>query len=69
MNQPTRIMLDDITDIIEAVHESFHEFLEDDSDIEWVYMDDEDGLDDYVIDDDDDDDDDSDADFSEFDGE
>lgn len=58
LNQPTRIMLDDITDIIEAVHESFHEFLEDDSDIEWIYMDEEDGLDDYVIDDDDDDDDD-----------
>ena len=38
--QPTRIILDDITDIVEAVHESFHEFLTDDSDNELVYMDD-----------------------------
>lgn len=30
LKQPTRIILDDITDIIEAVHESFHEFMEDD---------------------------------------
>lgn len=40
--QPTRIILDDITDIVEAVHESFHEFLTDDSDNELVYMDDDD---------------------------
>lgn len=40
--QPTRIMLDDITDIIEAVHETFHEFLEDDNDSEWVYLDEDD---------------------------
>lgn len=39
--QPTRIMLDDITDIIEAVHESFHEFLEDDSESELIYLDDD----------------------------
>lgn len=39
--QPTRIILDDITDIIEAVHESFHEFLMDDTDIELVYMEDD----------------------------
>ncbi|MEK3973415.1 hypothetical protein [Psychrobacillus sp. FSL K6-1267] len=39
--QPTRIMLDDITDIIEAVHESFHEFLEDDSVSELIYLDDD----------------------------
>ena len=32
LQQPTRIILDDITDIIEAVHESFHEFMEDDDD-------------------------------------
>lgn len=49
--QPTRIMLDDITDIIEAVHESFHEFLEDDSESELIYLDD-----DGDNDDDDDDD-------------
>ncbi|SES26146.1 hypothetical protein [Psychrobacillus sp. OK032] len=30
LQQPTRIILDDITDIIEAIHESFHEFMEDD---------------------------------------
>ncbi|MFJ7972883.1 hypothetical protein [Psychrobacillus sp. NPDC096389] len=30
LKQPTRIILDDITDIIESVHESFHEFMEDD---------------------------------------
>lgn len=30
LQQPTRIILDDITDIIEAVHESFHGFMEDD---------------------------------------
>lgn len=30
LQQPTRIILDDITDIIEAVHESFHAFMEDD---------------------------------------
>jgi len=39
--QPTRIILDDITDIIEAVHESFHEFLTHDSDSELVYLDDD----------------------------
>lgn len=38
--QPTRIILDDITDIVEAVHESFHEFLTDDSDSEFYYLDD-----------------------------
>lgn len=38
--QPTRIILDDITDIVEVVHESFHEFLMNDSDSELVYMDD-----------------------------
>ena len=31
----------DITDIIEAVHESFHEFLTHDSDSELVYLDDD----------------------------
>ncbi|SEM75169.1 hypothetical protein SAMN04487786_2508 [Paenisporosarcina quisquiliarum] len=40
--QPTRIILDDITDIVEAVHESFHEFLTDDSDSEFYYLDDND---------------------------
>lgn len=30
LQQPTRIILDDITDIIEVIHESFHEFMEDD---------------------------------------
>ncbi|SFM19966.1 hypothetical protein SAMN05421832_10130 [Psychrobacillus psychrodurans] len=40
--QPTRIILDDITDIVEAVHESFHEFLTDDSDSELYYLDDND---------------------------
>ncbi|ALC86895.1 hypothetical protein AM499_14485 [Bacillus sp. FJAT-22090] len=30
IQQPTRIILDDITDIIEAIHESFHEFIDDD---------------------------------------
>lgn len=40
--QPTRIILDDITDIVEAVHESFHEFLTDDSDSELYYLDDDD---------------------------
>ncbi|MFJ5771824.1 hypothetical protein [Psychrobacillus sp. NPDC093180] len=30
LHQPIRIMLDDITDIIEIVHESFHEFMEED---------------------------------------
>lgn len=40
--QPTRIILDDITDIIDAVHESFHEFLTHDSDSELVYLDDDD---------------------------
>ncbi|SFQ36075.1 hypothetical protein SAMN05421670_1752 [Psychrobacillus psychrotolerans] len=39
--QPTRIILHDITDIIEAVHESFHEFLTHDSDSELVYLDDD----------------------------
>lgn len=39
--QPTRIILDDITDIIEVVHESFHEFLMDDTDSELVYMEDD----------------------------
>lgn len=39
--QPTRIILDDITDIVEAVHESFHEFLMEDSDSELVYMEDD----------------------------
>lgn len=41
--QPTRIILHDITDIIEAVHESFHEFLthDSDSDSELVYLDDD----------------------------
>ena len=39
--QPTRIILDDITDIVEAVHESFHEFLMDDTNSEWVYMEDD----------------------------
>lgn len=38
--QPTRIILDDITDIVEAVHESFHEFLTDDSDSELYYLED-----------------------------
>lgn len=37
--QPTRIILHDITDIIEAVHESFHEFLTHDSEL--VYLDDD----------------------------
>ena len=46
--QPTRIILDDITDIVEAVHESFHEFLTDDSDNELVYMDDDDDDDDEI---------------------
>ncbi len=40
--QATRIILDDITDIIDAVHESFHEFLTHDSDSELVYLDDDD---------------------------
>ncbi|MFJ7825979.1 hypothetical protein [Psychrobacillus sp. NPDC096623] len=46
LHQPTRIILDDITDIVEAVHESFHEFLMDDSDRELVFMgeDDDDGM-------------------------
>lgn len=39
--QPTRIILHDITDIIEAVHESFHELLTHDSDSELVYLDDD----------------------------
>ena len=39
--QPTRVILDDITDIVEAVHESFHEFLMEDSDSELVYMEDD----------------------------
>lgn len=52
--QPTRIILDDITDIVEAVHESFHEFLTDDSDSELDYSDDDDDDDDDVVDDDDD---------------
>lgn len=34
LQQPTRIMLDDITDIVEAVHESFHEFMDVDSEYE-----------------------------------
>ena len=49
--QPTRIMLDDITDIIEAVHESFHEFLEDDSESELIYLEDDDTNDDNDDDD------------------
>lgn len=32
LQQPTRIILDDITDLIEAVHESFHEFIDDSDD-------------------------------------
>lgn len=28
LQQPTRIILDDITDIVEAVHESFHEYMD-----------------------------------------
>lgn len=47
--QPTRIILDDITDIVEAVHESFHEFLTDDSDNELVYMDDDDDDDEITV--------------------
>ena len=39
--QPTRIMLDDITDIVEAVHESFHEFLSDDNESELIYWEDD----------------------------
>ena len=39
LHQPTRIILDDITDIVEAVHESFHEFLMENSDRELVYVD------------------------------
>lgn len=50
--QPTRIMLDDITDIIEAVHESFHEFLEDDSESELIYLEDDDDTNDDNDDDD-----------------
>lgn len=50
--QPTRIMLDDITDIIEAVHESFHEFLEDDSESELIYLEDYDDTNDDNDDDD-----------------
>lgn len=42
LHQPTRIILDDITDIVEAVHESFHEFLMDNSDRELVYVDEDD---------------------------
>lgn len=34
LQQPTRIILDDITDIVEAVHESFHEFMDVDSEYE-----------------------------------
>jgi len=50
LHQPTRIILDDITDIIEAVHESFHEFLTHDSDSELVYLDnDSDDDDDITI--------------------
>ncbi|WP_308421253.1 hypothetical protein [Psychrobacillus lasiicapitis] len=30
LHQPIRIMLDDITDIMEIIHESFHEFMEED---------------------------------------
>ncbi|WP_093062048.1 hypothetical protein [Psychrobacillus sp. OK028] len=41
LHQPTRIILDDITDIVEAVHESFHEFLMDNSDRELVYVEDD----------------------------
>ncbi|MGR7909862.1 hypothetical protein ACU64V_10660 [Lysinibacillus capsici] len=39
LQQPTRIILDDITDVIEAVHESFHEFIDEDSEV--FYVDDE----------------------------
>ncbi|WP_342599847.1 hypothetical protein MHB48_01635 [Psychrobacillus sp. FSL H8-0483] len=39
LQQPTRIILDDITDVVEAVHESFHEFMDDES--EFYYVDDE----------------------------
>lgn len=39
LQQPTRIILDDITDVVEAVHESFHEFIDEDSEV--VYVDDE----------------------------
>ena len=46
--QPTRIILDDITDIVEAVHESFHEFLAVDSDSELVYVDDYEDQDDEI---------------------
>lgn len=30
LQQPTRIILDDITDIVDAIHESFHEFIDTD---------------------------------------
>lgn len=39
LQQPTRIILDDITDVVEAVHESFHEFIDEDSEV--FYVDDE----------------------------
>ncbi len=39
LQQPTRIILDDITDVVEAVHESFHEFIDKDSEV--FYVDDE----------------------------
>lgn len=37
LQQPTRIILDDITDVIEAVHESFHEFIDDSDDDDYDY--------------------------------
>lgn len=46
--QPTRIILDDITDIVEVVHESFHEFLTVDSNSELVYFDDYEEQDDEI---------------------
>ncbi|QFF97611.1 hypothetical protein PB01_01635 [Psychrobacillus glaciei] len=36
LHQPTRIVLNDITDVIDAVHEMFHEFMDDDSEMYYV---------------------------------
>lgn len=57
LKQPARIILSDIEDVVDAVHESFHSFMNDDSDL-YFEDDDEDDDDEYVLLDDDDDDDD-----------
>ena len=47
LEQPARIILSDIKDIVDAVHESFHDFMNDESEV--FYVDDDDDYDDDLI--------------------